>query len=126
VDLVKLQQQVDKWHKYNFGGENDLENAIDNLLGVSEEVGELCHAILKHKQGIRKTENHLENAKDAVGDIVIFLLNFCNRMEFSFSDCVQNAWDEVKDRDWVKYPGKGRPDPEETVPLYNVEVVSNY
>ena len=70
----KLQKEHAVWSKKNFG-EQDLE---DYELGLIEEVGELAHSVLKRKQGIRNNENHDELIKDAIGDITIYLIGFCN------------------------------------------------
>lgn len=73
------------------------------LLKAQDSVGRLAHALLKQKQGIRGTkEEHEAKAKDAVGDIVIFLLDVCNRRGWSFAEIVAETWAEVRKRDWTK------------------------
>lgn len=63
------------WVAHNFPGP-DMPNS---LIGVFEECGELAHCHLKEKQAIRGTaEEHVANAKDAVGDIIIYLLGMMN------------------------------------------------
>ncbi len=76
LDLDEIQREHALWIKKNFPSRPD--KSFHPLLGVVEEVGELSHAVLKRDQGIRLNENHGENIKDAVGDIVIYLLDFCN------------------------------------------------
>jgi NTP pyrophosphatase (non-canonical NTP hydrolase) len=72
-------------------------------LGVCEEAGELAHAVLKMTQGIRGTEKeHLNEAADAVGDIVIYLAGLCSSLELSLQACVDEAWLQVLERDWSK------------------------
>lgn len=76
------------------------------LLKAQDSVGRLAHALLKQKQGIRGTkEEHEAKAKDAVGDIVIFLLDVCNRRGWSFAEIVAETWAEVRKRDWTKKEG---------------------
>lgn len=100
--LRTLQNEVSKWADHNFGDKRDP------FLGVVEEVGELSHAILKRKQGIRGTkEEHEEAIIDAVGDIVIFLADFCATQKIDFALSVALTWDKVKKRDWKKYPVNG-------------------
>lgn len=96
LDLHQLQQEVGRWASSNFPG----KEPIVTLLGVGEEMGELYHAFLKRHQGIRLDEDHTANIADAVGDIVIFLANFCAEEGISLDDCVNDAWEEVKKRDW--------------------------
>ena len=70
----QLQEEHKVWAEKNFG-KQDVE---DYCLGMIEEVGELAHAVLKRKQGIRCTEDHDAMIRDAVGDISIYLVGFCN------------------------------------------------
>lgn len=97
--LKILQDEHKIWSKKNFG----KPNSSLSLIGILEELGELAHAHLKSKQGIRDTEEVLEKkAKDAVGDIVIFLASYCNARNFDIGQIVQNTWAEVKNRDYSK------------------------
>lgn len=108
--LTYLQVQVDKWARKNFGehvGPVELKG-YRCLLGVSEEVGELCHAHLKAEQKIRNpSNNNREDAQDAIGDIIIYLMDYCAARGFDLSTCIIKAWNKVKDRDWKKYPENG-------------------
>lgn len=96
--LNKLQEEHLVWQKENFG----YTSSEDYLLGVAEEVGELCHAFLKRKQRIRNNEPHEENIYDSIGDIIIFLSGFCNNMNISLEDTIIKTWDKVKQRNWNK------------------------
>jgi len=97
--LIELQADHKAWADRNFPN----ADPVDAVLGVAEEVGELCHAILKQRQGIRGThEEHEAKAKDAVGDIVIYLLDVCTRRGWSFAEIVAETWAEVRKRDWTK------------------------
>lgn len=103
--LNKLQEEQKDWIKHNFG---DRPSWMP-LLGAVEELGELAHAHLKQAQGIRVTENHFENKKDAVADIIIYLADYCSAEGINLHEVVENTWNEVKKRDWKKYPEKGLP-----------------
>jgi NTP pyrophosphatase (non-canonical NTP hydrolase) len=98
--LRKLQEEQKPWVKHNFG---DRPSWMP-LLGAMEELGELAHAHLKEAQGIRNHENHVEKAKDAIADIVIFLADYCSARGLDFESIVQETWDKVKQRDWKKNP----------------------
>ena len=98
-DLHKLQEEVMKWAQYNFPKAQPWEP----LVGLMEEVGELSHAHLKKHQKIRLEEDHDANKVDAVGDIVIYLADYCWRNGISLSKAVSSAWEEVKKRDWQKH-----------------------
>ena len=95
---------ITQWQIKNFPGN---ENSWHPLLGLQEELGELSHAYLKRAQGIRINEKHDENIKDAVGDIFIYLLDFCRREGISFEHCLDTAMDDVMKRDWKKDKASG-------------------
>ena len=58
-------------------------------LKLVEEVGELGRAILK--------EDHVEQC-DAVGDIVVVLTNLSELIGVSIEDCIEQAYEVIKDR----------------------------
>jgi hypothetical protein len=106
VTLDQLQERIARWRNYNFPG----HTAWEQLLGVVEEIGELAHSELKAMQGIRGSKDqHEAAAKDAVGDLVIFLMGYAQVRGWKISECVLAAWNEVKDRNWVQYPDTGLP-----------------
>lgn len=111
VELSALQGQVRAWEEYNFPN----ADALQQLLGVVEEVGELCHFVLKEAQGIREAVDSAgkkvsteEHQMDAVGDAAIFLINFCNKKGWSFDRILDETWAEVSRRNFVRFPKNGR------------------
>ena len=100
----KMQRTVGDWATKNFGAGRP---SYWPLLGVVEEVGELCHAHLKGEQGVRTNEDHLANAKDAVGDILIYMMDYCECMGFDMEEIFNETWAEVSKRDWKKNPETG-------------------
>lgn len=99
MNLFDLQIRLAQWEQDNFP--EDKDNAWVNLLGVAEEVGELCHAHLKGYQGIRGTREEMEaKGKDAVGDIVIYLMNYCSKKRWRIEECIKMASNEVFKRTW--------------------------
>ena len=76
---TQLIAERNQWVAYNFPGP-DMPNTI---IGVFEECGELAHHHLKEDQNIRgDTEFHQEEARDAIGDIVIYLLGVMNHISY--------------------------------------------
>lgn len=68
-----LQSEVSAWVKRNFGDQRGWEP----LLGVIEETGELAHCQLKEHQQIRGSrDKHVAGAKDAVGDVLVYLADY--------------------------------------------------
>ena len=102
--LRKLQQEQKEWSNYNFSNRTNYQP----LLGIVEEVGELAHAHLKFEQNVRINEDHLAKKKDAIGDIVIFLSDYCTMNNIDFQEAVELTWNDVKTRDWIKYPKNGK------------------
>jgi NTP pyrophosphatase (non-canonical NTP hydrolase) len=101
MTLDEIQKIVVTWNKRKFG--EHFGSGYRNLLGVCEEAGELCHAQLKGEQGIRHTPEEIIKMKmDAVGDIIIFLCNYCDSQNLSMAECFNTAWNEIKDRNWSK------------------------
>ena len=108
IELDRIQEEIGAWSKKNFGHEGKTHHS---LLGVAEEVGELCHAHLKQEQGIRGTElEHINAATDAIGDITIYLMDYCERRGFSFESIIESTWLKVQHRDWNKDRIKGGED----------------
>lgn len=101
MNLKQLQYEVGVWSRENFPNNNPTLV----LLGVGEELGELHHAHLKTEQGIRGFDNakkSKEAKEDAIGDIIIYLADYCERSGLSLEESVNNAWNEVKQRKWLK------------------------
>ena len=103
-DLDLFQSEHREWQDKNFPGWEPWEV----LLGLGEEVGELFHAHLKQYQGIRMNENHDAHARDSVGDIVVFLVGYCNARGWLLSDVLNETWNHVKQREWRV---RANPDP---------------
>ncbi len=78
-----MQSEVRVWGQRNFPGA-DPDPKL-HLAGVVEEVGELCHASLKLQRKIRGTTVELEaKAGDAIGDVMVFLLSYCNMIDVHY------------------------------------------
>lgn len=115
--LKRLQVEQIPWVKHNFGERPSWMP----LLGAMEELGELAHAHLKKAQGIRTSEDHDANARDAVADIVIFLADYCSAQGYDFEQIVQETWDKVKQRDWKADSAKGSPATTPPGPSFDVK-----
>ena len=104
MNLTDLQNERDVWIRHNF----PRDELVDSILGAVEELGELSHAFLKEKQGIRGSNSELETQMaDAVADCVIYLAGVASHLGLDYGVLVQETWDMVKQRDWVKYPENG-------------------
>ena len=102
IDLREVEVEHQRWVLRNFGD----HQSIDPMLGLVEEVGELAHAMLKRKQGIRDVTQ--ADLVDACGDIAIYLMDICHCEGFTLGEAIGSAWSEVSERDWIRFPGNGR------------------
>lgn len=99
-----LQERAHAWQVKNFGE----QPASRMLMGVVEEVGELAHAQLKMEQGIRgSAAEHEATGKDAVGDILVYLANYCSMKGWSMQEAIEETWAAVSKRDWKLFPKNG-------------------
>ena len=64
-------------------------DAKTQALKLVEEVGETCRAILKNKD---------HDAIDGIGDCVVVLTNLAELMGVEIEDCIEAAYNEIKDR----------------------------
>jgi len=81
--LREMQEQVGQWSAENFGSEQPPKFP---LIGAGEEMGELTTSVLKRAQGIDDSDKYQDRVgpdaeQDAVGDIVIYLLDTVYRAE---------------------------------------------
>lgn len=105
IRLKTIQKNQEIWAAKNF----PQRQPWHALLGIGEEVGELFHAYLKYITKIRNGhEDFQEKARDAVGDMLIFTLDFCSQMGWDAETILGNTWHEVRKRNWKKFPLNGR------------------
>ena len=71
-------------------------NARAQLLKAFSEMGELSDAEIMGDS---------DAAADAVGDVLVCLINFCAMRDFDITGCLAGAWDEIKDRKGRVAPG---------------------
>ena len=85
-DLNKLTSAIKLW-----SAERNLHTQDHKMqtLKVGEEVGELFKAIVKNDQ---------EELIDAVGDTYVTLVILCQQLGIEIEDCVNAAYNEIKDR----------------------------
>ncbi len=73
IKVIDLRQkELHEWQDRNFGTKPDDDKRC--AWGMVEETGELCHFLLKRKQGIREGNGHDCKAEigDAYADIIIY------------------------------------------------------
>ena len=65
------------------------------LLKAVSEMGELADAT---------TKGNREDAMDAVGDVLVCLINYCALQDFNMVDCLEMAYNQIKDRKGTLLP----------------------
>jgi NTP pyrophosphatase (non-canonical NTP hydrolase) len=94
--LDEIQQLVIRWQADNFPGCEEWELA----LGVCEEAGELAQCILKLHRRMRQEEFDEARLKDAVGDVVVYLMGICGARGWKLSEVVEETARRVTARRW--------------------------
>ena len=65
------------------------------LLKAMSEMGELADATIK---------NDREAIEDAVGDVMVCLVNYCALQDLNLVDCMEVAYDQIKNRKGTLLP----------------------
>lgn len=84
---MTLNEKILAWAK-----ERDLlkpENANRQFLKLVEEVGELASAMAK---------NNSEGIVDALGDIQVVLIILARQLDYSYTMCLEIAYETIKNR----------------------------
>lgn len=92
-DLNELETLIVGWAK----DRQIIPNATpeSQVLKAVSEMGELADAILKGQDA---------EMKDAIGDVVVCLINLCALMGVTLGECLQAAWEQIKDRKGTLLP----------------------
>lgn len=87
AEYRKLELEIIRWSE----SRRIIPNATpaSQLLKLFEEAGELAAAVARGKT---------EAAKDAVGDVMVCLINACALLDIDLVSCMALAYDEIKDR----------------------------
>lgn len=97
ISLRELQKENAEWVAMNFPD----STATEPMLGLVEEVGELAHAFLKGRQGIRYTREEAGRLEqDAIGDILEYLAHFCTARGYDLERVVAETHEKVMKRRW--------------------------
>tara|TARA_B100000214_G_scaffold359804_1_gene321610 strand:+ start:356 stop:652 length:297 start_codon:yes stop_codon:yes gene_type:complete len=83
--MEELTKLIIQWH-YD---RNLIEGSTDKdqVLKLMQELGELSDSVCKGK-----------DVKDDLGDMIVVMLNIMERQGISMEECLQKAYDDIKDR----------------------------
>lgn len=84
-NLFTLINNVVQWHhdRNLIDGSTDK----DQTLKLLQELGELSDSVCKGR-----------DIKDDIGDMLVVMLNITERNGVSISECLERAWEDIKDR----------------------------
>lgn len=102
--LSALQVRLARWQNLNFGP----ATAEQLALGVAEEAGELCHAVLKRSQRIRGMGDPVAfrfAAGDALADVTIYAMQMATLQRMDLGTLLRATAEVVMQRDWTKENG---------------------
>ena len=84
---AELEMKVVQWSEARKIIPNSTPRA--QAIKAMEEVDELFDAV---------KQNNKDEAIDAVGDIVVCLINVCALLDVNLTDCLEAAYNQIKDR----------------------------
>lgn len=86
IDTDELMGLIAVW-----GQKHGIDNPDKQTVKLMEEVGELAHEISRCQYNSKATE-------DAIGDIGVVLIILADILGYDFVDCLELAYNEIKDR----------------------------
>ena len=83
--MDELVKKVAQWHH----DRNLIKGATDKdqFCKLIQEAGELSDNICKGK-----------DMSDDIGDMIVVLINIAERNKLTLKECLEKAWDDIKDR----------------------------
>jgi NTP pyrophosphatase (non-canonical NTP hydrolase) len=83
--VAQLVKNIIQWHH----DRNLIEGSTDKdqLAKLVQEMGELSDSICKEK-----------DVRDDIGDMIVVLLNIAERNNVTLEECLDQAWNDIKDR----------------------------
>jgi NTP pyrophosphatase (non-canonical NTP hydrolase) len=97
----KFRDELLSWLRYNFPD----ENRVTSTLGLAEEAGEVCRAVLKQDQKLRGTyEEWDKEIKKELADVYVKIEQLADLCGWDLHELILDRWDELKKRDWIANP----------------------
>ena len=82
---MKLVKLIEQWHE----DRNLIDGSTDKdqVLKLAQELGELSDSVCKEK-----------DMRDDLGDMLVVMINIMKRNNISIEECLQKAYDDIKER----------------------------
>ena len=94
-DLVALEHLITKWARKRGLLTADVQPE-KQMLKLVEEVGELAKGVAYRDQN---------SSADGIGDVFVCLVVLAEQLDMTVTECVNYAWEEIKDRTGVLEDG---------------------
>jgi len=93
MSFAAIELQIIRWSEQRKIIPNSTPEV--QLLKAISEMGELADATIKNDQ---------EAIVDAVGDVMVCLINYCALQNINLVDCMEVAYDQIKNRKGTLLP----------------------
>jgi NTP pyrophosphatase (non-canonical NTP hydrolase) len=107
--LARVQRESGEWRRAAYP---DTATGPLQALGMAEEVGEVCHAVLKNVQQIRgyDTEKTRAEVGDGLADVIIYACGVADYYGVDLDAELARVWNHVRDRNITQGSmGNGNP-----------------
>lgn len=88
-NLHPTDQLIDNIREWAHERQLDQQDPQAGFVKVTEEVGEVAGSIAR---------NNREKQIDSIGDLTVTVINLATQLGLKFEDCLQYAYDQIKDR----------------------------
>jgi NTP pyrophosphatase (non-canonical NTP hydrolase) len=103
--LEDLQAEVAKWREKQPWAGGSL---VESTLGLAEEAGEVCRAVLKQEQAIRGSwADWQEEIEKELGDVIIKACDVASTAGIDLTGAVIERWAGVRKRNFTDFPKNG-------------------
>lgn len=119
LDLRDLQQQVALWAQERWPDRTDYDGSLDlpfyrlvATAGVmAAVVATLAEGVLFDPDTDERVDPEIcrDELRAALGEMVVFAIEFAARNGWNIDDIVREVWTEMRGEDWTRYPRPGRP-----------------
>lgn len=97
--MIHREQDIIQWGiDRNIIGPASQSNKKKQCDKTLEEVIELRDSIILDWVGVQEVEDQKPHARDAIGDIIVTLVLQAQMWGLTITECLDAAWDEIKDR----------------------------
>lgn len=96
ITIQELQQYVREMH-----AERGFRNStLENVLMLTEEVGELAKAVRKHEKMRTDEKSKIGSVKEELADVALVLVSIANDLGVNLEEAIREKEEVNKKREW--------------------------